>query len=201
MTTLAIETSTTSGGVAVLRDGEMLLEESFLADRSHSAVLFAVLERAVAVIDGGFDLVAIGVGPGSFAGVRIAIAAGLGIQMALGGTMVGVPSVAVFDDREYLAIGDARRETFYFSHVRQGVCLEGPMLVTEDELHTRLAGTSLPILGTEELKGFPNVQIATPLAGRIARLAATDRGVVSRGDLEPIYLREPHITLPRVTVA
>ena len=35
-------------------------------------------------------------------------------------------------------IGDARRETFYFTHVERGVCLEGPLLATETELRDRL---------------------------------------------------------------
>ena len=46
--TLALETSTPRGGVALFRDGEMIFSESFTADRSHSAELFTVIERALA---------------------------------------------------------------------------------------------------------------------------------------------------------
>ena len=52
MITLAIDTSTTRGSVALLADGILRLEENFLADRSHSATLFAVLERALALVSG-----------------------------------------------------------------------------------------------------------------------------------------------------
>ena len=37
----------------------------------------------------------------------------------------------------------------------------------------------------------------TTSATRLARLANATRGITATGDLEPIYLREPHITLPK----
>src|SRR5438045_1041207 len=40
MITLAIDTSTLHGSVALLREDELLFEERFSADRSHSASLF-----------------------------------------------------------------------------------------------------------------------------------------------------------------
>jgi tRNA threonylcarbamoyl adenosine modification protein YeaZ len=199
MITLAIDTSTTRGSVALLDDGALLLDENFSADRSHSATLFAVLERARALTS-KIDLIVVGLGPGSFAGVRIAIAATLGLELSLGAKLLGIPSVAALDTAAtaYLAIGDARRETFYFTSVERGVCLEGPLLTSEAELRARLlATTGLPIFATEETPQFPGVQIALPSAAILARLAAEGRGIVATENLEPIYLREPHITLPK----
>ena len=93
MITLAIDTSTTRGGVALLSGGILQMEENFVADRSHSASLFSVLERARALIPGQhLDQVAIGLGPGSYAGVRIAIAAAIGFEFGLGARLVGIPS-------------------------------------------------------------------------------------------------------------
>ena len=76
-TTLAIETSTHQGSLALLHRGEMIFSESCGAGRSHSSLLFAVLERALKALPEGsrIDLIAVGLGPGSYAGVRIAIAA------------------------------------------------------------------------------------------------------------------------------
>ncbi len=199
MITLALDTSTTQGSVALLADGVLLLDESFSADRSHSATLFAVLEKARAVTD-QLDQIAVGLGPGSFAGVRIAIAAALGLELALGAKLVGIPSIAALSvaAEEYLAIGDARRETFYFTHVVRGVCVAGPLLATAAELGERLsAASALPVFSSAEVPDFPAARIALPGAAILAQLAAEDRGIVQRDDLEPIYLREPHITLPK----
>jgi tRNA threonylcarbamoyl adenosine modification protein YeaZ len=201
MITLAIDTSTTRGGVALLADGTLLLDECFVADRSHSASLFTVLERARALIPGPrLDQVAIGLGPGSYAGVRIAIAAAIGFEFALGAQLIGIPSAAALETEEphYLAIGDARRETFYFTQVENGACLEGPLLATESELRARLAGKrGLPVFTSVAIPQFPDALIALPSAARIARIAAAGIGSPVKGDLEPIYLREPHITQPK----
>ena len=200
MTILAIDTSTTHGSVALLADGELRLEETFTADRTTSSALFAVLERAVALAP-RVDQVAVGLGPGSYAGVRIAIAAALGLELGGGAQLVGLPSVAALavEAAGWLAIGDARRETFYFTRVEDGVCVEGPLLASESELCARLAAhASLPVFTSAALAAFPDAQIALPSAVRLARLAGAGRGITATGDLEPIYLREPHITLPKV---
>ena len=200
MTILAIDTSTNHGSVALLADGEMRLEETFTADRTTSSSLFAVLERAVALAP-RVDQVAIGLGPGSYAGVRIAIAAAIGLELGIGAQLIGIPSVAALetDAAGYLAVGDARRETFYFTRVVDGVCVEGPLLATEAELLERIAAhAELPVFASAPLAAFSAAQIALPSAVRLARLADAARGITATGDLEPIYLREPHITLPKV---
>jgi tRNA threonylcarbamoyladenosine biosynthesis protein TsaB len=115
---LAIDTSTSRGSVALLADGQLLLDEVFIADRSHSSALFPILERVKAMAP-GIGTIAIGLGPGSYAGVRIAIASAIGLGLATNAGLVGIPSVCALetDAARYLGIGDARRETFYFTHV------------------------------------------------------------------------------------
>lgn len=199
MITLAIDTSATDGSVALLADGALLFDERFTADRSHSASLFVTLEKVRSLAD-HIDCIAIGLGPGSYAGVRISIAAGLGLRFALGAKLVGIPSVAALDvpARDYIAIGDARRESFYFSRIEQGVCVEGPLLASAAELTERLAAASgLPIYATAPVPQFPAAQIILPSAVVLAHLAATGRSIVAIDNLEPIYLREPHITQPK----
>ena len=157
MITLAIDTSTPHGSVALLADGALLFDERFTADRSHSSSLFVALEKARALAD-KVDQIAIGLGPGSYAGVRIAIAAALGLRFALGAKLVGIPSVAALEVTApaYIAIGDARRESFYFSRIEQGVCAEGPLLATEAELQHRLAASgALPIYATAATAAVP----------------------------------------------
>jgi len=199
MITLAIDTSTPHGSVALLTDDTLLFDEHFIGDRSHSASLFVALEKVRAQIE-RIDQIAVGLGPGSYAGVRIAIAAALGLRLALDTKLAGIPSVAALqtDAPTYIVIGDARRDSFYFSRIENGVCVEGPLLTTEEELQQRLAAcASLPVFATEAVAQFPAAQIALPSAPRLARLAAENRGIIATENLEPIYLREPHITQPK----
>ncbi|MDQ3622110.1 MAG: tRNA (adenosine(37)-N6)-threonylcarbamoyltransferase complex dimerization subunit type 1 TsaB [Verrucomicrobiota bacterium] len=200
MITLAIETSTPRGSVALSVSGELVFSEHFQADRSHSSALFASLARGRTCAQ-HVDEVVVGLGPGSYAGVRIGIASALSFELALNALPVGIPSVAALHGgaEEYLAIGDARRETFYFAHVRGGVCLQGPKLVTETQLHALAEEKPLlPLLTSTPLRAFPAAQIAYPSAAILARLAERRLGIVARGDLEPLYLREPHITRPQL---
>ncbi len=198
MTVLAIDTSTTRGSVAILSGEKILFAEDFVADRSHSATLFAILARAR---EGTlpWDQVVIGLGPGSYAGIRIAIAAAMGIELTTGASLAGIPSVAAWDTgaADYIAIGDARRETFYWTRVEKGFCTEGPMLLDSVELKSRLDRETLPVFSSDSLEGFPSVRQAFPSARILAQLALAKRGTVEGEVLEPIYLREPHITTPK----
>jgi hypothetical protein len=43
----------------------------------------------------------------------------------------------------------------------------------------------------------PQAVVSRPRALTLARLAAEGRGIFAEGELEPLYLREPHITYPK----
>jgi tRNA threonylcarbamoyladenosine biosynthesis protein TsaB len=199
MTILALDTSTPRGSVALWRDGALLLDEVFTADRSHSSALFPMLTRA-RTLGPRLDAIAVGLGPGSYAGVRIAIAAALGLSVAENARLLGLASVAALETSaaHYLAVGDARRETFYFTRVENGACAEGPRLVDEATLHRRLAEcAALPVYSPAPLPMVARALVALPRASLLAGLAARGCGILAEGDLEPLYLREPHITQPR----
>jgi len=195
MVTLILETSTPRAGVALFRGSAPAFSHSFTADRSHSSELFSVIEQALA---SGVqpDRIVVGLGPGSYAGVRIAISAAIGLSVASGAEMLGVPSIAALEAGEYLAVGDARRGTYSFTHVCDGELVTGPILLTPGELEARLAASPLPAFSSEALP-FPRVQLRLPEVDRLARLAIAGRSICARGVLEPLYLREPHITTPK----
>lgn len=205
MILLAIETSTHQGSVAVLRDGELIFNESCGAGRSHSSLLFSTLERALAALPGGAkpDQIAVGLGPGSYAGVRIAISAATGLALATGAELLGLPSLGALAEGDFVAVGDARRNSFSFTHVRAGECVEGPLLLSAEELAARLADCALPVYTSEEIKAdLPvKLELRYPEAERLARLAAAGRSISARGHLEPLYLREPHITVAKTPPA
>lgn len=96
MRILALETSTLTGGVALL-DGDCLLAEYTLSIRTtHSERLMAAVDRLLNDSGWGVETlegVAVSIGPGSFTGLRIGVSTAKGLGMALGIPLVGVPTL------------------------------------------------------------------------------------------------------------
>jgi tRNA threonylcarbamoyladenosine biosynthesis protein TsaB len=196
MITLAIETSTERGSVAVSDEGRIIFSERFAADRALGSELFTCLQRAGKAVP-HYDQIVVGLGPGSYSGVRIAIAATIGLELARKATVLGIPSLLALETpaQKYLSIGDARRASFYFAVIENGESTTGPTLLDEAELKAAIATHStLPLFATAPIEGIPNLEIIFPTAERLARLAEQGRGISARDNLEPIYLRDPHIT-------
>ncbi|WP_413289372.1 tRNA (adenosine(37)-N6)-threonylcarbamoyltransferase complex dimerization subunit type 1 TsaB [Bdellovibrio sp. HCB337] len=79
MIVLAMETSTQLGGVAVVKDGQILAMESSLRQKSHSEALNRFVENCLDKAQlklTDIDVFAVGQGPGSFTGIRVAANAG-----------------------------------------------------------------------------------------------------------------------------
>lgn len=234
-TVLAIDTSTDVASLALMRGDDFVWEREIPSQRSHSAALFPALMEAA---DQGcsIDRIAVGLGPGSFAGIRIAIAAAMGLRAVWKCELVGLPSVLglAAPSESYMALGDARRGTWYYSRVETGECLDGPRLIeTDADLQQLLSGNPLasgfeneevrlrsalqaavdqpsdsassPGQSTEALALFSTdavalrwgAQLRRPSAQFLARLAYSEKSLWQRHELEPLYLREPHITLPK----
>ena len=114
MKILALELSTTRGSLAWLYDNVEVARE-WLNDRQNSAAFFENLD-ALTNEFGDPETIIVGLGPGSYAGTRIAISAAIGLQLSSGARLIGFPSVCAIecDADEYCAIGDARRKSFFF---------------------------------------------------------------------------------------
>jgi len=96
MRILALDTSTFVGTVAVLHDGALLSEWSASVRATHGETLLPGLARALehaglALSD--IDLFAVGLGPGSFTGVRIGVATAKGLALAEQKPLVGLTSL------------------------------------------------------------------------------------------------------------
>lgn len=77
---LAIETCTAAGSVAVVRSADtpnekILAQNEWLRSRSHAEVTTPAIEDAVKIAGGWnqIDVLAVGVGPGSFTGIRVGL--------------------------------------------------------------------------------------------------------------------------------
>ena len=196
---LAIEMSTGHGSIALLdRDGGIRCEERFEAVRGQGSRLFPVLE-SLARESAGIGRILVGLGPGSYAGLRVAIAAAAGFGRGLGLPLVGLPSVLGVEGEAFRYVGDARRGALHYARVDGGRIVEGPELVDPEALRARLAAESpgVPIFGPAPIPGFPELEIRFPDAVTLARAALRlGEAAWTLAPLEPLYLREASVTRP-----
>ena len=200
MKILALEVSTARGSLAWL-DGEIEDGHEWPNDRKNSSPFFENL-NAITKKFGGPETIIVGLGPGSYAGTRIAISAAIGLQLSSDARLIGFPSICAIqcDARQYCAIGDARRKSFFFACIRGHELVEGPTLFSQSELQAKLESLEpgIPIFSSESLPQFERTMVRYPSALVLARLAREPHRSFSLPPLEPIYLREPHITIPKV---
>ena len=197
MRTLAIELSTARGGLAWL-DGENEFTREWPNDRKNSAAFFENVQT-VRKKFGHPETIIVGLGPGSYAGTRIAISTAIGIQLSCRGHLIGYPSICAMecDAQEYCVIGDARRKSFFFARILRNEVIESPTLFSEVELKARLESVdpTTPVFSSELLPQFQR-SFSFPSALILARLAKESGRRFCLPPLEPLYLREPHITIP-----
>jgi len=124
MLILAMDQSTERGSVALLREERVLDEMSWMDSRVHSRQLFdqlsALLERnSVGLFQ--IDCYTVGLGPGSYTGLRIAVSAALGFALPDNRCVYGVSSAEALAKSSLtdlgmssaMVIGDARRHQLW----------------------------------------------------------------------------------------
>jgi tRNA threonylcarbamoyl adenosine modification protein YeaZ len=199
MKTLVLEMSTAQGSIAWRESGKASFDGRFAADRKHSGAFFENVQQCLERF-GRPDEIIVGLGPGSYAGIRIAIATAMGLRSATGAKLTGIPSICAIDaeSADYCVVGDARRQSFFFARIGDGRLVEGPILKTPAELEALIGELRMPVYASESLPQFPVAKLAYPSASRLAEIARLHRGEIDVA-LEPIYLREPHITVAKAT--
>ena len=197
MKILALELSTARGGLAWL-DAEVECVREWPNDRKNSAAFFENLQ-VVKRKFGAPETIIVGLGPGSYAGTRIAISAAIGIQLCSDACLIGWPSICAMksDADEYCVVGDARRKSFFFARVLKNELIEGPKLFSGPDLKPKLESfeQAMPAFSSEILPQFDHLVIHFPSALVLGRLAEQPGRSFFLPPLEPIYMREPHITL------
>jgi tRNA threonylcarbamoyladenosine biosynthesis protein TsaB len=213
---LAIETGSRSCSVALcvsLADIPAFLHEN--TDHGHATMLMPMIEQAMAKAGCDYpdlDRIAVAVGPGSFTGIRVGLAAALGLSLASGVPVVGISSfltVADVDagerqDRRLFAALDSRREEPFLVELDAELgFVQPPAVVTAEQLDEILAPArplilagDAPLIGRYATQGGIGLVQAAPSALAVARLA-TDPA--RRYDLppKPVYVRPPDVTMPK----
>ena len=208
---LVIETSTSHASIARVAADGSVDQRGFSSDRNHNALLFGPL-RELMELHGKPSLVLVGSGPGSYSGTRVGIAAAQGVAIAIGCPAVAVPSIlavpAAANGARCLAIGDARRGSFWTVEIGNYHLIEEPSLCDAAELEHRITQSlaeGLSVFSFEQAARFPlpdalaaRIKIEVPDATRLwqAWCGSDDeaRRKWSAEIPQPLYLKPPHIT-------
>jgi len=216
MLSVGIDTSTKVGCLAIVRDGNCLVEKTIDAQLDHSARLLPTLESALkeaGCTRTDIGCIGMGLGPGSLTGVRVGIAFAKGLVFALRKPLVGVGSLDAIAyrvrerARTITVIVDAKLGGYYHASYRwAGEAFEevrAPSVCCLRELPEQIPAGSLLVSPDE--KGIPREVLEAlprdcrveerpvhPSAEYIARRAiaeATSPSYDASRIVEPIYLR------------
>jgi tRNA threonylcarbamoyl adenosine modification protein YeaZ len=208
MDILALETSSASGSAALWRDGQLVDVRTFQSERAHNAVLFKPLETILKQVE-DLELVVVGTGPGSYTGVRVGIAAALGISLGRGVPLIGLPSIGALAhtmglDR-YAVCGDARRGAWWWAQFESGKPTLPPVAAPLEETTARAAAWTGHVFTVDAVSPpfctatptFPKAEILATAAGGLSEDAVTR---LAAQPVEPIYLAAPYITVSKQPV-
>ena len=147
------------------------------------------------------DCVAVGLGPGSYTGIRAGIAFAQGWRLARNVKLLGVSSVECIAEQAFAdgvtgplnIVIDAQRNEFYLGQYvlgEKGWTEVQPLrLATLAELQL-LERAGQTLIGPEVTKWFPGARIMFPRAAVLGQIALRRNDFVPGEKLEPIYLRE-----------
>ncbi|HEX5040025.1 MAG TPA: tRNA (adenosine(37)-N6)-threonylcarbamoyltransferase complex dimerization subunit type 1 TsaB [Candidatus Limnocylindria bacterium] len=194
---VAFDGAATDLSVAIAEpDGSLIDDAAWSSAQRQSAELLPRLIELLAAHGreiGSTTGVAVGLGPGSFTGLRVAMALAKGLAFGLGKPLVGIPSL-----QAWLAAEPSASIALSRAGAREGYLLardgNGPLIADRDRIEERLA--TEPVVAPGELALAFGLRNATPprAAAEMAR-AAAER--LANGDadnlarLEPLYLRAP----------
>jgi len=192
MLDLAFDTSSSIGSVALGNEKVVVQTMEFSAPKRHSASLFPALVR-LGIPRLRLRRIIVGLGPGSFSGIRVSLAAAQGIALAQGIPVVGISSAysVAWQHKDVSRLGvfaDAKRGEAFCTAFQHGELERSTYLIPMGELEDHASKFTLAV-SAEPMKGIP--QRTHPRASDLLALPESLPGWVTDQLLEPIYLREP----------
>lgn len=217
MNILALDTSMGACSAAVLcaSDGTRRLHAlQAEMQRGHAEALMPMVDQVLTeagIGTGDLDVLAATLGPGSFTGVRIAIAAARGLALVTQAKLYGTDSLTVMaraaliegmvPNGPFAVAVDARRDMLYFGvYDERAQKLNGPLLIAPDDAVTLLPpelrvviGNGAHLLAAAAAAGSgsldPKLVSLQPSAAALAEIAL--EGGETIAVLRPLYLRPP----------
>lgn len=223
---LALDTATTRSSVALLEGGDMCAEVRLRSVQTHSKELLHsvdfILDRVGWKL-ADLNLVAVGSGPGSFTGIRIGVATGLGIAHSLDIPFVEISGldaianqVSHLDGHIGVAMDAHRSQAFYAEYASKNGRIriqQKSVLMEISALEHLLRGRHLYLVGdpaicklagsTTASNDWPrHIPVNLFLAVEIGKMASIARRKWKWGDsivAEPSYVRPPDALKKKTT--
>jgi tRNA threonylcarbamoyladenosine biosynthesis protein TsaB len=211
---LGIETGSRGLSVAIRKDATDLAREATYSDHGQATMLMPMIERvrqAAGLAYSDLDRIAVAVGPGSFTGLRVGLAAALGLSLAAGVPAVGISSFHAAcvgleraAETRLIIVLDSRREEPFVAELGlaadflRAACV---MTVAELDSYVKSAAPAVlcgdaPVLERYRAWDGIRLQMRNAEASGVAFLAADPE---RRFDLppKPVYVRPPDVTMPK----
>jgi tRNA threonylcarbamoyladenosine biosynthesis protein TsaB len=208
---LAIETSSLRGSIALVEDAALARALEHQRENAHGETILPLIERAFAEAGwerGAVDRVAVGIGPGSFTGLRVGIAIAQGLSEGWRVPLIGVPSLQAMAiavpagaARRCVLLDARKAELFAAVYAPDGGELVSVRLIPSTlDAVAALTGTGDVVHignGTALLPGLPNVFRGPETDVPHARfVAAAARGAQPAALVRPLYVRDAGAVRP-----
>lgn len=204
---------------AVHPDGVRILASRKLdLQHGHAAVLVPMVDevmRAAGIELAALAALAVGIGPGGFTGLRIALSAARGFGLALAKPVIGItnfqaaaaalaPDIRRQHPGDILVMIDSRREEPYVARLDADLQLRAePRFMTLDEIEAEIAAAPVAVitgdgidLWQRRLPAGAHCVTAAADAETILGLAADPAARYARA-AAPLYLRAPDVSTPK----
>ncbi|MDO8473356.1 MAG: tRNA (adenosine(37)-N6)-threonylcarbamoyltransferase complex dimerization subunit type 1 TsaB [Dehalococcoidia bacterium] len=222
---LSIDTSTDIATIALSHLGKVRAEFTWVVGMNHTTQLMPTIERMLKACDTVFaqvEAVFVGLGPGSFAGIRVAMATAKGLALSLSVPIVGISTLEIeaypfaCTSLPICAIHDAGRNELAVAMFQQvsgqwrtldqdrltsleALCAEtSTRTVFCGEMSEQVAERLRLALGDSAV--IPGTAARLRRAGMLAELGWARLQLGHTDDtatLQPTYIRRPHITVPK----
>ena len=204
MKILAFDTSSKAMSVAILDDGNLLAETTLNIKKNHSITLMPVIDFLMQSLDlqpSDLDRIVVAEGPGSYTGLRIAVATAKTLAHTLKIDLVGVSSLLALVPAHLtglvIPIMDARRNNVYAGFYENGRAVQPEAHLSFEQV-LEVAKTAEKVTFVGEVTNFitqvkevlpsANYQETLPDAVQLGRLGA-EKEPASLHDFVPNYLK------------
>ncbi|MEG1938430.1 MAG: tRNA (adenosine(37)-N6)-threonylcarbamoyltransferase complex dimerization subunit type 1 TsaB [Akkermansia sp.] len=207
---LSLEISGICASVALWIDGKLIGEERWESDRHHSAHIFDPLGRLLNELHGVTpETILVGAGPGSYGGVRAALAVADGLALVYDAKVVSLCSwsALTLPYPEAWVISDARRNGWAIGHFIKGHQVGELLILDVSAMPEWLAGvqsSEVPILSVESAESLTNAGLIGVTGGLAPTahllgdawigMSNDEHATYLMREAAPIYVRPPHIT-------
>lgn len=176
-----------------------MYDNAWKAERNHDSYLFPALQAALEQLgEARLDIVLVGAGPGSYGGVRVALAAAVGISTVKGARVVAIGSWGSLAENGAGIVSDARRGGWTLRRPDGEIAVLSTAEL-QAELSTGMPLYTIETKATLEKHGitadrYELVPTARALVTDWLSLTPEQQGSLAAKPAEPIYVRPPHIT-------